>query len=142
VKIGGYNGEQFVEWLEGLLEVMNPYPAPQSVLILDNCRIHHVEQVQEMCDAKYVTYFLRHSDDLICIFRRIKLLYLPPYSPDFNPIEECFSWIKHHIRRNGQEFRRICEGDDKAAPYVYLYNAMNQVTAEASRGWFGHSGYL
>ena len=36
-------------WLEGLLEVMNPYPAPNSVLILDNCRIHHVEGVEELC---------------------------------------------------------------------------------------------
>jgi transposase len=142
VKIGGYNGEQFVDWLEGLLEVMNPYPAPQSVLILDNCRIHHVEEVEQMCTAKSVpySYHISITDGFIC--RRIKFLYLPPYSPDFNPIEECFSWIKYHIRRNGQEFRRICEGDDKAAPYVYLYNAMSQVTAEASRGWFHHSGYL
>jgi hypothetical protein len=28
VKLGGYNGDQFVDWLEGLLEVINPYPAP------------------------------------------------------------------------------------------------------------------
>jgi hypothetical protein len=35
--------------LEGLLGVMNPYPAPHSVLILDNCRIHHVEGVEELC---------------------------------------------------------------------------------------------
>jgi len=125
VKIGGYNGEQFAEWLEGLLEVMNPYLTPKSVLILDNCRIHHVDEVQELCDAKGV-----------------KLLYLPPYSPDFNPIEECFSWIKHYIRRHGQEFHRCCEGDDKAALYIYLYNAMAQVTAEASRGWFHHARYM
>jgi hypothetical protein len=52
VKIGGYNGDQFVDWLEGLLEVMNPYPAPRSILILDNCRIHHVAEVEEMCNAK------------------------------------------------------------------------------------------
>jgi len=32
---------------------MNPYPAPLSVLILDNCQIHHVEGVAEMCDEKY-----------------------------------------------------------------------------------------
>jgi hypothetical protein len=48
-----------VECLEGLLQVMNRYPAPRSVLILDNCRIHHVDEVQEMCDAKLVTYYLR-----------------------------------------------------------------------------------
>ncbi|KAJ6540645.1 hypothetical protein B0H19DRAFT_959893, partial [Mycena capillaripes] len=57
VKIGGYNGEQFIEWLEGLLQVMNPYPAPRSVLILDNCRIHHVDGVEEMCNARFVHSF-------------------------------------------------------------------------------------
>lgn len=49
IKEGAYNGDQFITWLEGLLEVMNPYPAPHSVLILDNCRIHHVEGVEELC---------------------------------------------------------------------------------------------
>jgi transposase len=49
IKEGAYNGDQFMAWLEGLLEVMNPYPASNSVLILDNCRIHHVEGVEELC---------------------------------------------------------------------------------------------
>lgn len=49
IKTGSYNGEQFLDWLEGLLKVMNPYPLPQSILILDNCCIHHVEGVEEMC---------------------------------------------------------------------------------------------
>ena len=76
------------------------------------------------------------------LFRGIKLIYLALESPDLNPIEECLYWIKHYIRRNGQEFHRICEGDNKAAPYVFLYNAMNQITAKASQGWFSHSGYM
>lgn len=50
IKIGAYNGDQFLQWLKDLLAVMNPYPAPKSVLILDNCRIHHVPGVQELCD--------------------------------------------------------------------------------------------
>jgi hypothetical protein len=49
IKIGGYNGDQFLEYLEGLLSVMNPYPALKSVLVLDNCSIHHVEGVEELC---------------------------------------------------------------------------------------------
>ncbi|KAJ3978476.1 hypothetical protein F5890DRAFT_1375534, partial [Lentinula detonsa] len=49
VKLGGYSGEEFLTWLHGLLDVMNPYPGPHSVLILDNCRIHHVEGVEELC---------------------------------------------------------------------------------------------
>jgi hypothetical protein len=60
IKEGSYNGDQFLQWLEGLLRVMNPYPAPHSVLILDNCRIHHVEGVEEMCEDRYV-YILTHN---------------------------------------------------------------------------------
>jgi hypothetical protein len=53
IKIGSYNGDQFMDWLEGLLQVMNPYPAPKSILVIDNCRIHHVEGVEEMCANRY-----------------------------------------------------------------------------------------
>jgi hypothetical protein len=53
IKKGAYNGNKFIEWLAGLLEIMNPYPAPNSVLILDNCRIHHVEGVEELCVEQY-----------------------------------------------------------------------------------------
>jgi hypothetical protein len=54
IKIGSYNGNQFMEWLEGVLGVMNPYPAPHSVLILDNCQIHHIPGVQELCIERSV----------------------------------------------------------------------------------------
>ncbi|KAJ8495206.1 hypothetical protein ONZ45_g12957 [Pleurotus djamor] len=108
IKVGSYNGDDFLDWLDGLLEVMNPYPAPHSVLVLDNCRIHHVEGVEERC-----------------LERGIKLVYLPPYSPDLNPIEECFSFIKHYIRRFGDEFRECVESDDAAAPFGFLYHALD-----------------
>ncbi|KAL6303493.1 hypothetical protein BKA93DRAFT_715925, partial [Sparassis latifolia] len=52
IKVGGYNGEQFIEYIQGLLEVMNPYPGPQSMLVMDNCRIHHVVSVEELCEAR------------------------------------------------------------------------------------------
>jgi hypothetical protein len=52
VKVGGYDGAQFIEYLEGLMQVMNPYPAPNSVLVMDNCKIHHVEGVKELCDQR------------------------------------------------------------------------------------------
>ncbi|KAJ6453021.1 hypothetical protein C8R47DRAFT_929653, partial [Mycena vitilis] len=50
IKEGGYNGDQFLLWLEGMLRVMSPYPAKHSILVLDNCRIHHVDGVEEMCE--------------------------------------------------------------------------------------------
>ena len=49
IKEGSYNGNQFLEWLDGLLGVMNPYSACHSVLVLDNCCIHHVE---EQCEEQ------------------------------------------------------------------------------------------
>lgn len=66
ITVGSYDGDKFLQWLAGLLEIMNPYPAPCSVLILDNCRIHHVEGVEEMCEEKYVLYassFLAHNTE-------------------------------------------------------------------------------
>jgi hypothetical protein len=125
VKKGGYDGDSFLRWLEGLLDRMNPYPAPQSVLVLDNCRIHHVPGVSEMCAA-----------------RGVKLVYLPPYSPDLNPIEECFAFVKAYIRRNGIHFRMMVESRDQAGPYQFLYEALASVTARHTWSWFHHSGYV
>ncbi|KIJ51784.1 hypothetical protein M422DRAFT_157443, partial [Sphaerobolus stellatus SS14] len=51
---GSFNGETFKIFLKGLLQCMNPYPAPKSVLVMDNCAIHHVEGVREMCDEACV----------------------------------------------------------------------------------------
>lgn len=53
---------------------MNPWPQPCSVLVLDNCNTHKSEAVRLAVEA---------SGSL--------LVFLPPYSPDFNPIEESFS---------------------------------------------------
>ena len=69
---------------------MNPYPQPQSVLIMDNCCIHHMDALQEILNdagASNSNYFLSSS----YYIPGIMLLYLPPYSPDLNPIEESFS---------------------------------------------------
>lgn len=50
IKKGGYNGDDFLQWLRNLLPLMNAYPGENSVLVLDNCRIHHVEGVEELCE--------------------------------------------------------------------------------------------
>ena len=51
---GSYNGKKFVQFVDELTDVMNPYPGKNSVLVMDNCRIHHVPEVKEVCTAKYV----------------------------------------------------------------------------------------
>jgi hypothetical protein len=72
----------------------------------------------------------------------VRLAYLPPYSPDLNPTEECFSWIKHYIRRHGSKFRDLVETGNDEDPYLFLYHALDQVPQSACKGWFRNSGYL
>ena len=69
-------------------------------------------------------------------------MYLPPYSPNYNPIEECFSFVKAFVRQHGQSFRHIVELGDPAEPFEFLYAALDEVTAEVTKGWFQHCGYL
>jgi hypothetical protein len=42
---GSFNAEKFDDFIEGLLNQMNPFPGPNSVILLDNCRIHKNEQM-------------------------------------------------------------------------------------------------
>ena len=51
---GSYDGEKFVQFVHELTNVMNPYPGKHSVLVMDNCQIHHVPEVEEVCTTKYV----------------------------------------------------------------------------------------
>ncbi|KIJ08665.1 hypothetical protein PAXINDRAFT_88541, partial [Paxillus involutus ATCC 200175] len=63
------------------------------------------------------------------------LEYLPPYSPDLNPIEQAFSVIKAHLRRQGLGFYH------SKSSYFELYQACKIVTPEMTWGFFFHSGY-
>ncbi|PPQ90786.1 hypothetical protein CVT25_010287 [Psilocybe cyanescens] len=82
---GSVNKERFLAFLnEQLALKLNPYPGPNSVVILDNCTIHHDKDIERLivhdCGAK--------------------LIHLPPYSPDYNPIEQYFS-LPHIFPRTG-----------------------------------------
>ena len=67
--------------------------------------------------------------------------FLPPYSPDFNPIELTFSAIKSRIRREGNIFRAAMGDDDDLDVYLQLNAAVWSVTANDAKGWFAHCGY-
>jgi transposase len=60
---------------------------PGQVVILDNATFHkggHIEQLIQQAGCT--------------------LLYLPPYSPDLNKIEQCWSWLKSRIRKQLSQF--------------------------------------
>lgn len=73
----------------------------------------------------------------------MRLLYLSPYSPDFNPIEEAFSSIKAWIRSHRDEVLIEMEPGPESRPYEILWEAVfTSVTTDKVRGWFRDCGYL
>ena len=81
------DGEMFLAWVQqGLVPALRP----QDIVILDNLATHKVAGVREAIERVGA-----------------KLLYLPPYSPDFNPIEKLWSKVKQIVRslapRTGHE---------------------------------------
>lgn len=71
----------------------------------------------------------------------MRYVFLPPYSPDYNPIELAFSAIKAYIRRNGGILRASMGEKDDMDVYLRLLDAVYSVTAEDAAGWFRHSVY-
>jgi transposase len=98
---------------------MNPYPGNNSVIIMDNAKIHH--------DADLISLL----EGLGC-----HVVFLPAYSPDFNPIETAFSTIKLWIKRNF-DFIEAC--DD---PVYALLVACSQITPQLAQSFFKSSIYL
>ncbi|KIJ45989.1 hypothetical protein M422DRAFT_125351, partial [Sphaerobolus stellatus SS14] len=50
VRQGAYDGASFIQFIQGLLPYMNPWPERHSVLVMDNCQIHQVDQVVRLCE--------------------------------------------------------------------------------------------
>lgn len=98
---------------------MNPWPDERSILVLNNCWIHHNEA------------FIKLFQNSGCI-----LAYLPPYSPDLTPIEESYSTLKAFIRCHGWT---IHNEDDAIAA---LLEACGSITADQCYAWFKHAGYI
>jgi len=84
VVAGNVNGEIYTDFVEKvLLPHLMPFDGrnPHSVVILDNCTFHHCEEAVKMIqEVGAIVHFL------------------PPYSPDFNPIEEAFSKVKSEMK--------------------------------------------
>lgn len=72
----------------------------------------------------------------------MRYIFLPPYSPDYNPIELAFSAIKSRIRRDGQLMRMTREAEDEEeAITAKFFEHVFATTEEDARGWFWHCGY-
>jgi transposase len=101
---------------------------------MDNARIHHGSEILEL--AERFGMFIQFFEASWLYLAGVRIIFLPPYSPDFNPIEEAFSKIKAWIRRNYDLFP---PGDGLLFD-VKL--AMDVITPDDAEGYFVHGGYL
>ena len=110
---GATTSAVFETYLE---RVLAPTLGRGQVVVMDNLSAHKRERVRELIEG-----------------RGCELLYLPPYSPDFNPIEEAFSKIKGLLRSG--------EARTREALVEAIGVANSAVTDEDACGFFEHCGY-
>ena len=89
---------------------------PGDVMMMDNLGEHKVDGIRTTIEASGAS-----------------LIYLPPYSPDYSPIEPCRSKLNTFLRAIKA---RTWEALENALTY-----AIDTITASDARGWFGHCGY-
>jgi transposase len=111
---GAANREAFLTYLD---ELLGPTLQPGQTVLMDNLRVHKAEAVRERIEA-----------------RGCRLVFLPRYSPDFNPIEGAFSKLKAFLRRVGARTREELEAAIDAG--------LQTITDHDAQGWFTHCGYL
>lgn len=110
---GATNSQVFETYVE---RVLAPTLCEGQVVVMDNLSAHKGERVRELIEG-----------------RGCKLLYLPPYSPDLNPIEEAFSKIKNLLRK--------AEARSREALLEAIGAAISAVTDQDVRGFLEHCGY-
>jgi transposase len=96
--------------------VLGPRLRKGDVVVLDNLSAHRASRIEEIAEG-----------------RGAQVLWLAPYSPDFSPIEQCWSKIKNYLR--GAKARTQEQLDEALAAAIRL------VTRADIRGWFKHCGY-
>ncbi|MBM3549498.1 MAG: IS630 family transposase [Alphaproteobacteria bacterium] len=110
---GPMNGAAFLAYVEQLLV---PTLRPGDVVIMDNLPAHRVSGVREAIEAAGATR-----------------LFLPPYSPEFNPIEQAFAKLKAFLRKTAAR--------TKEALWTAIADALDIFTPRECANYFRNSGY-
>jgi transposase len=107
------DGDVFLAYLE---HVLCPQLKPGQIVVMDNLGAHKVDGVKELIQQTGAS-----------------LLYLPPYSPDFNPIEKCWSQLKQRMR--------ALKARSLKALQQALEDALGVLTPQDAEAYFEHCGY-
>ena len=110
---GSTNAVVFESYIE---KILTPTLEPGQIVVMDNLSAHKGQRVKELVEKQ-----------------GCELLYLPPYSPDFNPIEEAFSKIKGILRK--------AEARTREALVEAMGVAISAISPRDARGFFNHCGY-
>ncbi len=109
---GATSCEVFEAYLE---QVLTPALRHGQIVVMDNLTAHKGERVKQIIER-----------------RGCELVYLPPYSPDFNPIEEAFSKIKGLVRK--------AQARTREALVEVIGRALDAVSARDAKAFFEHCG--
>jgi transposase len=111
---GGTSGTVFLRFVR---QHLVPALRPGDVVVMDNLGAHHATGVRAEIEAVGAS-----------------VMYMPPYSPDLNPIELCWSKIKQRLKGAGaRSFRQLVACLDLIRPAI---------TPKDSLGWYSHCGWL
>lgn len=110
---GAVDGEAFEAYIERWLA---PSLVAGQVVVMDNLSVHKRDRVRELIEA-----------------RACRVLFLPPYSPDYNPIEHAFSKLKGSLR--------TAQARTHHALQAAISEAIAAITTQDASGWFRHCGY-
>jgi transposase len=107
------DGDVFQAFVE---QVLGPRLRPGQIVVMDNLSAHKAPAIRQSIEAAGAT-----------------LLYLPPYSPDLNPIEKCWSKIKQILRSLKARTAETLE--------AAMASALASISSENAGAWFQHCGY-
>jgi transposase len=110
---GGTTKEAFLRFVR---DALGPSLRRGDVVVMDNLGAHYTKGVREAIEAADAA-----------------LIYLPPYSPELNPIEHTWSKLKALLRRAEARTLRALAGA--------LSVSSTEITKSDLAGWFGHCGY-
>jgi putative transposase len=110
---GALNTER---WLEFVEKKLCPTLFPGDILVLDNLKVHKNKRAIELIEATGA-----------------EVKFQPPYSPEYNPIELTWAFLKHVLRR--------LRARTSTALRKAVWRALLRVTPRHLAGWFKHSGY-
>ncbi len=110
---GGTNGDTFLWYVE---QVLVPNLWPGAVVVMDNLSAHKVDGVVDAIERAGA-----------------RVIYLSPYSPDFNPIEHVWSKVKQHVR--------AVESSTQETLHKAIQSGLKLISLEDVRNWFCHCCY-